>query len=269
MTSLRDRLRVHPDKPPALRKIDPSSTPGVSGKAAAQREVEALGGEIAVLQDRLLAQRNRAVLVVLQAMDTGGKDGTVSHVFRGLNPEGVEVSYFKEPTPDELAHDFLWRVHARVPAKGVVGVFNRSHYEDVLVARVHRLVPKRTWRERYRAIRNFEALLTECGTTVLKLMLHISKDEQRKRLQDRLDDPTKRWKFNPGDLKERERWDDYMAAYEDALGATSTSGAPWYVVPADHEWYRNWAVSTLLLEALRDIDPQYPEPPDLRGIEVR
>jgi len=267
---LRSALRVEPGKKARLARRDPSATPGAPGGAAPTAAATAvLADEMASLDDRLWAQRARSVLVVLQAMDTGGKDGTVKHVFRGLSPEGVHASYFKEPTDEDLAHDFLWRIHARVPSLGEIGVFNRSHYEDVLVVRVHRLVPEKVWRARYEAIRDFERLLTESGTAIVKLMLHISKDEQRRRLEARLEDREKRWKFDPRDVAERQRWDDYAAAYEDALTETSTPYAPWYVIPADHKWYRNWAVSTILVQTLREIRPRYPKPKDLGNIRIR
>jgi PPK2 family polyphosphate:nucleotide phosphotransferase len=183
-------------------------------------------------------------------------------VFRGLNPVGVRVSGFKQPTEEELAHDFLWRVHPRAPAQGDLGVFNRSHYEDVLVVRVHKLVPKKVWQARYGLISGFESQLQEKGTRVIKLFMHISKDEQARRLQARLDDPTKQWKFRPGDLEERAYWDEYIQAYQDAIMQTTTDGAPWYVIPANHKWYRNWAVSSILIETLEDMNPQYPKPTD-------
>ncbi len=264
------RWRLEPGARLSLATIDTSATPGAPGdRAATEKATGKLTAKACELDDRLWAQRTRSVLVVLQAMDTGGKDGTVKHVFRGLNPEGLHVRYFKAPTDEEVAHDFLWRIHAQVPRLGEIGIFNRSHYEDVLIVRVHKLIPEKLWRPRYAAICDFERILVESGTAIVKLMLHISKDEQRKRLEARLQDPEKRWKFQPGDLKERERWDDYMKAYEDALTQTSTADAPWYVVPSDHKWYRDWAVSTILLETLRGIGPAYPKPPNLEGITVR
>ena len=222
------------------------------------------------LQERLYAESTKALLVVLQATDAGGKDGTIEAVFRGVNPQGVQVASFKAPTHEELAHDFLWRIHREVPRKGEVGVFNRSHYEDVLVVRVRELVPEDVWRKRYQHIRDFEQSLVESGTTVVKLMLHISKDEQRQRLQARLDDPAKHWKFNAADLEERERWDDHRIAFEEAITETSTPDAPWYVIPADRKWYRNWIVLRILLETLEEMDPQFPPPADgLDGIVIK
>ena len=200
------------------------------------------------------------MLLVLQGMDTSGKGGVISHVAGLMNPQGLHIASFKKPTPQELAHDFLWRIRAQVPAPGHIGVFDRSHYEDVLVARVNELVPEKEWRARYGAIRDFEAELAGGGATVVKCMLHISPQEQRARLLARLDDPAKRWKYNPGDLDVRARWADYRAAYTDALRETDADTAPWYVVPSDRKWYRNWAVGRLLGETLAELDPQYPRP---------
>jgi PPK2 family polyphosphate:nucleotide phosphotransferase len=225
--------------------------------------------QLAELQNRLWAERRRSLLVVLQALDAGGKDGTIRKVFTGVNPQGVRVTSFKAPTTEELEHDFLWRVHRAAPGAGEIGVFNRSHYEDVLVARVDGLVPEAVWRPRYRAIRDFEAHLHESGTTVVKLFLHISKEEQAERFRARLDDPTKRWKFSVGDLAVRENWDRYQEAYTEALGETSTDACPWFVVPADRKWYRDWVVLQILLETLRGLDPQVPpEEPGLDRIVI-
>jgi PPK2 family polyphosphate:nucleotide phosphotransferase len=265
-----DRFLVRPGTPFKLADRDPADKRGgPDDKKAAQPVVERLSEELAGLQERLYAESQRALLVVLQAMDAGGKDGTVKHVFTGTNPQGVRVTSFKQPTPEELAHDFLWRIHADVPPHGYIGIFNRSHYEDVLVARVHELVDESVWRGRYRHINHFEALLADAGVHVVKLFLHISREEQAERLQKRLDDPAKRWKFRRGDLDDRERWDDYMAAYEEAIARTSTEHAPWYVVPADRKWFRNWAVSRIVIETLEAIDPQFPAPAeDLDGVTV-
>jgi PPK2 family polyphosphate:nucleotide phosphotransferase len=263
------RWRVEPGSTVDLGKIDTRSTDGAPGdKSDTQETLEGLHGELAGLQERLYAEGERSLLVVLQAIDAGGKDGTIKHVFRGLNPAGSRVVSFKVPSEEERSHDFLWRVHAKVPAKGEVVVFNRSHYEDVLVVRVHGLVPENVWRARYDLINDFEANLVAAGTRVVKLYLHISKEEQAERFRARLDDPTKRWKFRTGDLEERTRWDDYVAAFEEAIGRTSTDDAPWYVVPADRKWYRNWAVSRILIETLEDMDPQYPPGEDLSGVVV-
>lgn len=215
---------------------------------------------IAELHERLYAEGQQSLLIVIQARDAGGKDGTVEHVLHGTNPQHVIVTGFKAPTPQELAHDFLWRVHPHVPAAGMAAVFNRSHYEDVLITRVHDIIGDREVKRRLEHIRAFESLLTGRATRIIKLYLHISKDEQKQRLQDRLDDPQKRWKFNVGDLKERALWDDYTRAYEVAIAATSTRDAPWYIIPSDHKWFRNDLVSQILLETLEDMNPQFPEP---------
>ena len=255
------RWRVKPGHRVDLADRDPGSTDGAPGeRAETEATIPALLAELADLQDRLWAEASRSLLVVLQALDAGGKDGTIKHVFRGVNPQGVRVTSFKEPTSVELAHDFLWRVHQATPRAGEIGIFNRSHYEDVLITRVHGLVPEATWKARYGLINSFEALLAQGGTTVIKLFLHISKGEQGKRFDQRMNDPDKRWKFRPGDLAEREHWDEYQVAYADALAATSTDASPWYVVPADHKWYRNWAVSRILIETLHEIGPHYPQP---------
>jgi PPK2 family polyphosphate:nucleotide phosphotransferase len=256
-----DRWKVEPGLEVDLAAFDTDSTAGAPGdRSETEAALPALQARLADLQDRLWAESHRSLLVVLQAMDAGGKDGTIKHVFRGVNPQGCRVQSFKEPTHLELAHDFLWRVHRAVPRAGEIGIFNRSHYEDVLITRVHGIVSEKEWRERYGLINGFEALLAHGGTTVIKLFLHISKAEQRKRFDSRLHEPRKRWKFQPSDLAERERWDAYQGAYGDALSETSTEHAPWYVIPADRKWYRNWAVSTVLVETLDGIDPQYPEP---------
>lgn len=228
----------------------------------------AIGERLAELQTMLHAQHTHRVLVVIQAMDTGGKDGLIKSLLQPLNPQGVRIAPFKAPTATELAHDFLWRVHEQVPADGELVVFNRSHYEDVLIVRVHGLVPEARWRRRYHHIRAFEELLAEEGTTIVKLFLHISKDEQRERLQARVDDPTKHWKFNVDDLAERTRWHDYQRAYADAIGETAAPHAPWYVVPADRKWFRNLLGAQILLESLERLNLAYPESPDLNGIVV-
>jgi PPK2 family polyphosphate:nucleotide phosphotransferase len=222
----------------------------------------ALESELAELQVRLYAEGvgggHRSLLLLLQGMDTSGKDGTVRRVVGAMNPAGVSVTSFKKPTPEELQHDFLWRVDKALPRPGTVGVFNRSHYEDVLVVRVHQLVAESEWRTRYDRINEFERRVVDGGCHIVKVLLHISKDEQKRRFADRLADPTKYWKYNVGDLKEREFWADYQAAYQDALTLCSTAAAPWYVVPADHKWYRDWLVANLLVDALRDLNPTYP-----------
>ncbi len=263
------RWRVGPGSTVHLGKIDTRSTDGAPGDKASTEEVlDDLLKELQGLQERLYAEGARSLLVVLQAIDAGGKDGTIKHVFRGLNPASCRVVSFKVPSEEERSHDFLWRVHAKAPGMGEVVVFNRSHYEDVLVVRVHDLVPEDVWRPRYDFINDFEANLAAAGTRIVKVYLHISKEEQAERFQARLDDPSKQWKFRKGDLDERARWDDYMAAFEEAITRTSTDCAPWYVVPADRKWYRNWAVSRILVETLRDMDPQYPPAEDLTGVVV-
>jgi PPK2 family polyphosphate:nucleotide phosphotransferase len=262
MSGDRARWVVAVGAAPRLRERDPRDTTGAPGdKEATRATFDALSDEMLDLQDRLYAESAQSLLVVLQAMDTGGKDGTIKHVFRGLNPQGVHVTTFKAPNDDELAHDFLWRVHKTTPGRGLIGIFNRSHYEDVLIARVNGLVPEPVWRARYAHINHFEALLGEdARTRVIKLFLHISPEEQAERLRERLERPDKRWKFRRADVDERTRWDEYIAAYEDALARTSTARAPWYVVPADRKWFRDWAVSRIFIETLRDMDPRYPPP---------
>jgi PPK2 family polyphosphate:nucleotide phosphotransferase len=254
-------FRVKPGHKVSIKDYDPSSTAEFdggkkAGLAAATKLVQELEG----LQEILYAEHKHKVLIVLQAMDTGGKDGTIRRVFEGVNPQGVRVASFKVPTGVELDHDYLWRIHQQVPGRGEIVIFNRSHYEDVLAVRVHDLVPPEVWGARYEQINNFEKMLSEEGTTILKFFLHISLAEQKQRLKDRLDDKTKWWKYNPGDLKERALWDQYMQAYEDVLNKTSTEHAPWYVVPADHKWYRDWIVAGTIVEALRDLKMSYPQP---------
>jgi PPK2 family polyphosphate:nucleotide phosphotransferase len=266
--SLRTVLRVEPGKKVRLAEVDPDDTHGRKAADSERLLREGLD-RLADLQDRLWAEARRSVLVVLQGMDASGKDGTIKHVMTAFNPLGCIVTSFKVPTPVELAHDFLWRVHARTPAHGEIGVFNRSHYEDVLVVRVHALVPRDVWAARYDQINAFEELLTAAGTTVVKCFLHIDRDEQRKRFQARLDDPTKRWKFRTGDLVERKLWDEYQAAYEDALTRCSTAASPWYVIPANRKWFRNLAVSEIVADVLDELDPRYPPPAeDLSGVRV-
>ena len=242
-------------------RVDPDSTPGIDGRKHAEQELPQLAEKLGALQERLWAEGRRALLLVLQGMDTSGKGGTVGHVISAMNPAGVDVAAFKKPTDEELAHDFLWRIEKRLPGPGEVVVFDRSHYEDVLVTRVHALVEEPVWRARYDEINAFERRLTAAGTAILKCFLHISYDEQRERLLARLDDPTKHWKFRERDIDERALWQAYMAAYDEAI-ARCSDAAPWFVVPANHKWYRNWAVATLLQETLERIDPSYP-PTDL------
>ena len=220
---------------------------------------------MALLQEKLYAEGQHSLLIVLQTVDAGGKDGTVKHVMSGLNPQACKVASFKCPTAEERSHDFLWRIHRQAPPKGCITVFNRSHYEDVLVARVHKLVPAEEWKQRYKEINDFERMLARNGTLVLKFFLHISKDEQKERLQDRLDDPAKHWKFDPNDLHEREHWDDYQQAYHDAIANCSTKWAPWYVVPADRKWFRNWVISDTITRSMQKLDLDFP--PAAEGLE--
>ncbi len=238
-------------------------------RAAARKTLRRLNRRLQELQELLYAEGRHKLLVVLQAMDTGGKDGTIRHVFEGVNPQGVKVAGFKKPTPVELAHDYLWRVHRHTPGSGEIAIFNRSHYEDVLVVRVHELVPPEVWGRRYDHINAFEKLLADEGTTILKFFLHISEEEQRRRLQARLDKPHKRWKFSRRDLAERRRWPDYRRAYAAALSRTSRPWAPWYVVPADRKWYRNLVISQVLVETLEGLGMSYPPgEEDLDGLVV-
>lgn len=240
-----------------LDEHDPRETFGwgkAAGKARFAVEMEA----VADLQRRFFAEESAAMLVVLQAMDAGGKDGTIRSVLTGVNPAGVDVNAFGVPSDEELAHDYLWRVHAHTPARGQIGIFNRSHYEDVLVVRVKQLVPEPVWRGRYAHIRDFERMLCDEGTSVVKLFLNVSNEEQRERLQDRVDDPDERWKFRAGDLDDRARWDDYRQAFRDAISETTARHAPWYVVPADRKWVRNLVVAKILRHHLEQLDPDYP-----------
>jgi PPK2 family polyphosphate:nucleotide phosphotransferase len=239
------------------------------GKKNANKEMEELTSQLEELQELMYAENRQKLLVVLQGMDTSGKDGTIRRVFEGVNPQGVKVASFKVPTSQELAHDYLWRVHQHTPGSGEIAIFNRSHYEDVLVVRVHNLVPKKVWSKRYDHINDFEHILADEGTTILKFFLHISKEEQREQLQERLDTPHKRWKFNPADLDERLLWADYMAAYEEMLSRTSTDYAPWYVVPSNRRWHRDVVIGRILVKTLKDMKMSYPEPDfDYREITV-
>ncbi len=242
-----------------LADFSPTETDGYT-KETGRAEETKLEPRLVELQERLYASSKQSLLIILQGMDTSGKDGAVKHVFDVVNPNGIRIANFKAPSLDELAHDYLWRVHREVPPKGMIGIFNRSHYEDVLVVRVNGLVPESVWKARYEQINQFERMLSETGTRILKFFLHISKDEQKERLQARLDDPAKRWKFNTGDLKVREQWDDYMSAYEDVLTKCSTNHAPWHIVPANKKWYRNLVITRTVVETLESMNLQYPEP---------
>ena len=273
MTSLRDRLRVEPGGTVQLVDIDPRSTPGAKSRGKAEQQLADLGDRLADLQERLYAGARHGsaarVLVVLQGMDTSGKGGAVKRVAGLVNPAGVRVTGFGKPTKEELKHDFLWRIEKALPPAGAIGFFDRSHYEDVLIVRVHDLVPPAEWEQRYDRINAWEAGLAEQGVTLLKVMLHLSAEEQRERLLARLDDPTKHWKVNPGDLEERGHWHAYQTAYEAALSRCSTDVAPWHVLPADRKWYRDWGLAHLLLETLEGLDLQWPQPElDLAGMRA-
>jgi PPK2 family polyphosphate:nucleotide phosphotransferase len=259
--------RVNP-KTFQLRKVKADAHPGMDDKKVAEKATEANLKEIAHLQYKLYAEDKQALLVVLQGIDAAGKDGTIRKVFSILNPQGCHVHSFKAPTKEELAHDYLWRIHSAAPRHGEVGIFNRSHYEDVLIARVRSLVPEKTWRARYAQINQFENLLASSGTRVLKFFLYISKEEQEQRFRERLQNPEKQWKFNPEDLAEREHWDAYLDAFQEALVKCSTPQAPWYVIPANRKWYRNWIISEVTRRALEEMNPQIPPPaPGLDAIE--
>ena len=251
-------VTVAPGRKLRLKNIATSADGGWNREAAEARTDE-LRQKLPELQERLYAEDKRSLLLIFQAMDTGGKDGAVKKLLTGVNPAGVHVTSFKAPTAEELDHDFLWRVHHKVPARGLVGVWNRSHYEDVLIVRVHELVKKSVWKNRYGQINDFEKSLAQNGVTILKFFLHISKDEQKARLQARLDDPAKRWKFNPGDLKERERWDDYQDAFEDAINECSTKYSPWHIVPADKKWVRDLCAVEAVVAALEAMNPKFPK----------
>lgn len=254
-----DPYRVRPGSTVDLDAIDARSTGDFDGGKKGGRALHGdMTARLSELQERLYAGGSHRLLLVLQATDTGGKDGTIKKVFRGVNPAGVRMASFKQPTHQELARDYLWRVHERVPKDGEITIFNRSHYEDVLIVRVKGLVPEAIWSKRYAHINDFERLVADEGTTIVKVFLHISKDEQRERLQARLDDPSKHWKFSLGDLAERKRWDDYRVAYEDMLERTSQDHAPWFVVPADRKWYRDLVVSSILIATLESLDLRYP-----------
>src|SRR5918995_178261 len=249
------RYRVEPGERVALADLDPADTAGLSGE-------EEIGPDYEGLRGRPPHPEERSLLIVLQGIDAAGKDGTVKHVLRGTNPSGVRVHSFKEPSNDELAHDFLWRYHHATPANGMIGVFNRSHYEDVLVVRVKDLAPEELWRSRYDSINDFERMLVREGTTIVKFFLHISKEEQLEKFRERLERTDKYWKWSDNDIKERARWDEYQQAYEEAVNATSTPWAPWYVIPADRRWFRNYVIARVLAGTLSAMNPRFPEPPE-------
>jgi PPK2 family polyphosphate:nucleotide phosphotransferase len=252
------RYRVEPGTRMRLLEVDPDESERYQRKKDVADELKQHAARISDLQARLYGEQKRSLLIVLQAMDTGGKDGTIKGVFQGVNPQGCQVWSFKAPSNEEAAHDFLWRYHQKAPPKGMIHIFNRSHYEDVLIVRVKDLVPESVWRPRYEAINQFEYALTADGVTVLKFFLHISRDEQKRRLESRLADPDKRWKFSSNDLKERAYWDDYQAAFEDAVNECSTGYSPWYVIPANKKWYRNLVVARTIADTLEAMAPRFP-----------
>ncbi len=262
--------QVKPGEKIKLTQWDPNDTGDFQGnKEQAKAEIAKLNKRLQELQQVLYAEHQHKILVILQGMDTSGKDGTIRHVFGGVNPQGVRVANFKEPSQEELDHDFLWRIHKQVPARGELVIFNRSQYEDVLIVRVHEVVAQDVWKKHYDQINDFEKMLSETGTLLLKFYLYIDKDEQKKRLQARLDHPDKHWKFNTGDLKERKLWSDYIHAYEDVLNKTSTEAAPWFIVPANHKWYRDWVIASNLVAKLEQLGMKYPEPEEnLDGIVI-
>ena len=262
-------LRVKPGSKVSLDDYDPGDTGHYRTAEDVAEELRQHIDELDRLQNLLYAEGRRALLVVLQGMDASGKDGTIRHVMSGLNPQGVVVTSFKVPNDEERAHDYLWRIHKVTPRYGHIAIFNRSHYEDVLAVRVHDLVPKKVWKKRYKQINMFERILTENNVVILKFFLHISQDEQKRRLEERLSDPKRHWKFSTKDVEERRHWDAYRKAYEDALSECSSRRAPWYVVPADHKWYRNLVVARTIVEAMQAMDLKYPEPAeDLSGIVI-
>ena len=253
--------QIREGKKTSLIDFDPNDTKlWQLDKKEAKKTTKGFREELINLQRLLYAEQKQKVLIILQAMDGGGKDGTIRSIFQGVNPQGVRVASFKVPTPEEIGHDYLWRIHKQTPKSGEIVIFNRSHYEDVLVVRVHQLVPEKAWRKRYEHIRNFEKTLTDEGTTILKFFLHISKEEQKERFIERIEISEKQWKFNPKDIDERKLWNDYMRAYEDALTKTSTEHAPWYVIPANRNWYRDYVIIKIITEALKKLKMTYPKP---------
>jgi PPK2 family polyphosphate:nucleotide phosphotransferase len=255
-----ERFKVSPGSKVKLKDIDPAFKDRHENHKDAAEEIERYQKRLRELQELLYVERRRSLLICLQAMDTGGKDGTINHFLSAMNPQGCRVAAFRRPSAEELAHDFLWRIHRAVPASGEVVIFNRSHYEDVLIVRVHNLVPKDTWSVRYDRINAFEQGLVDHDAQILKFYLHISKEEQLSRFKDRLDDPTKQWKISEADYAERKYWDDYIAAYEDALSRCSTKQAPWFIIPANHKWFRNLAIARIVVEHLEGLNMHYPKP---------
>jgi PPK2 family polyphosphate:nucleotide phosphotransferase len=266
---LEKRFHVRPHEKVKLSKRSPDDSAGIGSKERCEQALAKNIQRLFELQTLLAASNEYAVLIVLQAMDAGGKDGTIRHVMTGLNPQACRVTSFKVPSDDEARHDFLWRIHNAAPRRGEIGIFNRSHYEDVLVARVHKLVPKSVWQARYDQINEFEKNLAENNTVILKFFLHISKDEQKRRLEQRIQDPLKNWKISEADFAERRRWDDYTEAYEDALSRCSTKHAPWYVIPANKKWFRNLAVSQIIEDRMNSLHMKYPPPKvDLSKVRI-
>ncbi len=257
--------QVKPGSKLILSRLDADDTGDYrktdQGKEKAQAVTAQLTSKLAALQERLYANGNRALLIVLQGMDTSGKDGTIRSVMSGVNPQGCKVVTFKTPSTEELSHDFLWRVHQKAPTKGQIGIFNRSHYEDVLITRVHGLIPNKVVRQRFNQIVEFEELLSESGTVIIKFFLHISKDEQKERLEERIRNPEKRWKFNDGDIEERKLWENYMTAFEAMMAATSTNQSPWHIVPANRKWYRNLVIAERVVDALENMKLKIPAAP--------
>ena len=264
-----DAIRVAPGTMPRLAERDPRADLGLGSKDAAKQVLGDLGKRLSTLQGRLFAEGKRSVLLVLQGLDASGKDGVIRQVFEGVNPMGVHVTSFRAPSEKERAHDYLWRIHAELPPRGHIGVFNRSHYEDVVAVRMHSLAPEEIWRRRPGHICDWEHMLVDEGTTIVKVFLHVSREEQRKRFQERVDDPEKRWKFRMADLDVRERYDEYVVAWDEVLHETSTEWAPWSVVPADRNWIKSTAVATLLVDTLERLDPKLPEPePGVEGLVI-
>jgi len=255
-----EKFRVNPGSKVILDEVDAGYRGEHEDKKSAQPELDQYSERLRALQYLMHAENKRSLLIILQGMDAAGKDGTISHVLSTLNPQGCRVYNFKTPSPEELAHDYLWRIHQATPRKGYVAVFNRSHYEDVLVVRVHNMVPKEVWSKRYDEINAFEEQLTNNGTHILKFYLHIDKEEQLARFKDRLDDPKRHWKISESDYAEREYWGEYQKAYEEAIGKCSTRNAPWYIIPSDHKWFRNLAVSQILVQTLESLNMKFPKP---------
>ncbi len=265
-----DKYRVKPGSKVNLKKWDPDDRSEFDlSKEERDEALYPLNRKLETLQELLYAEGKHKILIVFQAMDAGGKDGTIRQVFEGANPQGVKVASFKKPTHKELSHDYLWRVHKHTPANGEIAIFNRSHYEDVLVVRVEDLVSKKVWKKRYEHINNFEKMLADEGTTILKFYLNISKDEQKERFEERLDKKEKNWKFSLGDLEVRKKWNNYMKAYEDMLEKTSTKYAPWYIIPSNRKWYRNLVIASIIIDKLEKLKMEFPEPQDdLSGVRI-